>query len=64
MAKVARLLDQIIPERYLLDIDVDMKGFRFSGSEKVAFSLAKHCSGAGISRHGAGGIGRKVDRRG
>ncbi len=39
MAKVARLLDQIIPERYVLDIDVDMEGFRFSGIEKVVFNL-------------------------
>ncbi len=41
MAKVARLLDQIIPERYVLDIDVDMEGFRFSGDEKVGFNLVE-----------------------
>jgi aminopeptidase N len=41
MAKVARLLDQIIPERYVLNIDVDMEGFRFSGNEKLAFNLVQ-----------------------
>lgn len=41
MAKVARLLEQIIPERYGLDIDLNMQDFGFAVGEVIDFSLVK-----------------------
>jgi len=43
MAKVARLLEKIVPERYRLKIDVDMEKFRFAAVEQIEFEL-KHAS--------------------
>ena len=40
MAEVARLVEQIKPELYGLDIDVDMKDFGFSVQETIDFKLA------------------------
>jgi puromycin-sensitive aminopeptidase len=39
MAKVARLIEHIVPERYELDIDVDMNDFGFSVLEDISFAL-------------------------
>jgi puromycin-sensitive aminopeptidase len=41
MAKVARLLDSIVPEMYRLSIDVDMDQFRFRALEEIRFELKK-----------------------
>ncbi|HVQ44656.1 MAG TPA: M1 family metallopeptidase [Candidatus Saccharimonadia bacterium] len=41
MAKVARLLDTIVPERYALDIDVDMAGSRFAIHESIDFAVVE-----------------------
>jgi puromycin-sensitive aminopeptidase len=39
MAKVARLLEHIVPERYELEIDVDMTGFDYEVHETINFEL-------------------------
>jgi puromycin-sensitive aminopeptidase len=39
MAKVARLLEQIVPQTYRLQFDIDMDGFAFTGRETVEFEL-------------------------
>ncbi len=39
MAKVARLIDAIIPERYELEIDVDMQVFDYTVLQKIDFEL-------------------------
>src|SRR3954471_1120204 len=39
MAKVARLIDQIVPERYELEIDVDMQVFDYTVQETIDFEL-------------------------
>jgi puromycin-sensitive aminopeptidase len=39
MAKVAQLLEKIVPERYQLHFDVDMEAFTFKGQETVEFEL-------------------------
>jgi puromycin-sensitive aminopeptidase len=39
MAKVARLLERIVPERYQLSLDVDMEKQRFRGLEEIKFEL-------------------------
>ncbi len=39
MAQVERLLDQIIPEHYILDLDVDMAKFRYTCKETIDFEL-------------------------
>jgi puromycin-sensitive aminopeptidase len=41
MAKVARLLEKIKPERYGLDIDLDMKDFSFAVCEFIDFELTR-----------------------
>ena len=39
MAKVVRLLDQFIPEKYVLHLDVDMKALTSRGMEQISFTL-------------------------
>ncbi|GAC1371984.1 MAG: M1 family metallopeptidase [Candidatus Saccharimonadales bacterium] len=39
MAKVARLIDEIVPERYELAIDVDMQVFDYTVQQKIDFQL-------------------------
>ncbi|HEX3082381.1 MAG TPA: M1 family metallopeptidase [Candidatus Saccharimonadia bacterium] len=40
MASVSRLYEQIKPERYALDIDVDLEGLHFAIKEQLDFELA------------------------
>ena len=39
MANVARLVNQIVPGKYTLDIDLDMETFRYALTEKFTFEL-------------------------
>jgi puromycin-sensitive aminopeptidase len=39
MAKVARLLDALVPQRYRLKLNIDMDNFRFQGQERLEFEL-------------------------
>ncbi len=41
MAKVARLLERIIPEYYRLNLDVNVEKFTFRGLEEIVFELAR-----------------------
>ena len=41
MAKVARLLENIVPERYRLNLDVDMDKFTYRGLEEIRFELKR-----------------------
>ncbi len=41
MAKVARLLERIVPENYRLNLDVDVEKFSFRCLEEIVFVLAK-----------------------
>ncbi|MDB5178767.1 MAG: hypothetical protein JWN01_710 [Patescibacteria group bacterium] len=57
MAKVARLLEQIIPQKYHLDLDVNMRAFTFETKEAIDFelkepsrSLTFHAQGLDISQ--------------
>lgn len=39
MAKVARLLEKIVPQRYQLNLDIDMDRFKFRALEEIRFEL-------------------------
>ncbi len=41
MAKVARLLDVIIPKRYRIKLDIDTEAFSYNGTESIEFELTK-----------------------